>query len=61
MEMGIFLLFLAVAALSLVFSLSALILLRIRKKTGKSVRAAVWILLLILAVVPLLLPVRLIR
>ncbi|MBQ3861431.1 MAG: M56 family metallopeptidase [Clostridia bacterium] len=61
MEMGIFLLFLAVAALSLVFSLSALILLRIRKKTGKSVRATVWILLLVLAVVPLLLPARLIR
>ncbi|MBE6724110.1 MAG: hypothetical protein E7576_02765 [Ruminococcaceae bacterium] len=58
----IFLLFFTIAALSLVFWFSASLLLAVRNRMGKSVRAAVWILMLPLAVVPLFFsfaPVRL--
>ena len=52
----ILLLFFAVAALSLVFWVSASLLLRIRTRTGKAVRTAVWLVMLPLAALPLFLP-----
>ena len=58
----VFLLFFSIAALSVVFGVSATLLLGLRKRSGKCVSAAVWLLLLPLAVVPLVFrfaPVRL--
>ena len=52
----IFLLFFAVAALSLVFWISAALLLGIRDRTRKSVSTAVWLLMLPAVIVPLFLP-----
>lgn len=51
----IVLLFYTVAALSVVFAVSASILLRIRKKTGKSIRVLCWLLFFVLTVVPVIL------
>ena len=55
----IFLLFYTVAALSVVFAVSASILLSIRRRTGKSVRVIVWLLFFALTVIPLILAPRL--
>ena len=58
----IYLLFFTIAALSFVFWISSSVLLSVRRRTGKSAAAPLWILTLTLAVVPLVLsfaPVRL--
>ena len=54
----IILLFFAAAALFLVFFVSSALLLKHRARSGKSVRAVVWILLFLFCVIPLFLPRR---
>ncbi|MBO6053259.1 MAG: hypothetical protein J6Q17_05940 [Clostridia bacterium] len=51
----IFLLFYAVAALSVVFAVSASILLLIRRRTGRSVRVLWWLIFFVFTVVPIIL------
>ena len=51
----VFLLFYAVAALSLIFAVSASVLLLIRRRTGRSVRVLWWHLFFVLTVVPIIL------
>lgn len=60
MENRLFLLFFDVAALSVVFWISSALLLGHRKRSGKPVRAAVWILLCAVTLIPLFLPSRMV-